>query len=84
MRFAVGVPVGLLVSMVVSTLVTLVYPLTAPMAFFLTLSTTIATAILFAAGFPLKDAFTTEEDLRLERERRIYDERTAALDARAR
>lgn len=82
-RFAVGVPVGLIVSMVVSALLTMAYPLTAPMSFFLTLSTTMATAILFARGFPLKDAFTNKEHLQLERLRALYDMRMEPIDRRA-
>lgn len=82
-RFALGVPVGLVVSMVISALVTLFYPLTVPMSFFLTLSTTMATAILFARGFPLKDAFTNKERLQLERLRDLYDMRMEPIDRRA-
>lgn len=83
-RFALGVPMGLVLSMVISAIVAPFYPLTAPMSFFLTLSTTMATGLLFAAGFPLKDAFTTAERLQLERHKAIYVERKAAIDERAR
>ncbi len=82
-RFALGMPVGLVISMTLCGLLALVYPLTAPMAFFLTLSTTMATGILLARGLPLKDAFTNEERLRLERLQDLYDMRMEPIDRRA-
>lgn len=82
-RFVLGLPAGVVVSMVGSSLLTLAYPLTAPMSFFLTLSTTIATALLFARGFPLKDAFTNKEHLQIERLRALYDMRMEPIDRRA-
>lgn len=81
-RFSLGVPVGLLLSALASALLAPSFPLTAPMAFFLTVSLTIATGIFFAAGFPLRDAFTTEERRMLERVDILYRKQMNALSER--
>jgi hypothetical protein len=81
--FAIGVAGGFVLSIALVGLLTLVYPVSAPFAlFYLVLPLSIASGLISTRMLPLRDFFTTEAHLELERAKHLLKEKNDVLDLR--